>query len=63
MDETADLFLGEDLLKLELHPDETEFIEVRPFPFGQVLEMVLTSEILDSMTVIAVLHAARRKGL
>jgi ADP-ribose pyrophosphatase len=63
MDETADLFLGEDLLKLELHPDETEFIEVRPFPFGQVLEMVLTSEILDSMTVIAVLQAARRKGL
>jgi ADP-ribose pyrophosphatase len=63
MDETAHLYLGEDLVKLELHPDETEFIEVRPFPFEQALEMVLTNEILDSMTIIAVLQAARRKAL
>lgn len=63
MDETAHLFLGDDLTKLELHPDETEFIEVRQFSFEQALEMVLTNEILDSMTVIAMLHAARRKGL
>ena len=63
MDETAHLFLGDDLMKLELHPDETEFIEVRPFSFEQALEMVLTNEILESMTVIAVLQAARRKGL
>jgi ADP-ribose pyrophosphatase len=63
MDETAHLFLGDDLMKLELHPDETEFIEVRQFSFEQALEMVLTKEILDSMTVIAMLHAARRKGL
>jgi len=63
MDETAHLFLGDDLVKLELHPDETEFIEVRQFSFEQALEMVLTNEILDSMTVIAVLHAARRKEL
>ncbi len=63
MDETAHLFLGDDLVKLELHSDETEFIEVGQFSFEQALEMVLTNEILDSMTVIAVLHAARRKGL
>jgi ADP-ribose pyrophosphatase len=63
MDETAHLFLGDDLVKLELHPDETEFIEVRPFSFEKVLDMVLTNEILDSMTVIAVLQAARRKAL
>jgi len=61
--QTAHLFLGDDLVKLELDPDETEFIEVRPFSFEQALEMVLTNEILDSMTVIAVLQAARRKGL
>lgn len=63
MDETAYLFMGEELVKLELDPDETEFIEVRLFPFEEVLKMVLASEILDSMTVIAVLHAARRKEL
>lgn len=59
MDETAHLFIGEDLTEVKLDSDETEFIEVQPFPFEKVVQMVLASEILDSMTVIAVLHAAR----
>jgi ADP-ribose pyrophosphatase len=63
MDETAHLFIGEDLAEVKLDSDETEFIEVRPFPFEKVVQMVLASEILDSMTVIAVLHAARIKGI
>jgi ADP-ribose pyrophosphatase len=58
MDETAHLFLGTDLSQQELPPDETEFIEVRPFPFAEVLRMVQTGEIVDSMTIIAVLQAA-----
>jgi ADP-ribose pyrophosphatase len=62
MDETAHLFIAEELVKLERPPrDETEFIEVRPFPFREVLQMVLSGEIVDSMTVIAVLLAARMK--
>jgi ADP-ribose pyrophosphatase len=63
MDETAHLFIGEDLNELKLEPDDTEFIEVRPFRFQEVIQMVLASEILDSMTVIATLRAARLKGL
>jgi ADP-ribose pyrophosphatase len=63
VDETAYLFLGEDLCRVELSPDETEFIEVRPFAFEEVLQMVLRSEVTDSMTVIGVLHAARLLGL
>jgi ADP-ribose pyrophosphatase len=63
VDETAHLFLGEDLVKVALPPDETEFIEVRPFPLEEVLQMVLRSEITDSMTVIGILHAARLLGL
>ncbi len=63
VDETAHLFLAEELVKVELPPDETEFIEVRPFAFEEVLQMVLRSEITDSMTVIGVLHAARLWGL
>jgi len=59
MDETAHLFVGVDLVKAALPPDETEFIEVRPFPFAEALHMVLSGEIVDSMTIIAVLHAAR----
>jgi ADP-ribose pyrophosphatase len=60
MDETAHLFLGTDLIKQALPPDETEFIEVRPFPFAEVLRMVQTGDIVDSMTIIAVLQAAHR---
>ena len=63
MDETACLFLGEEMVKLALPPDETEFIEIRPFSFRQVLGLVLSGEIVDSMTIIAVLHAARIKGI
>lgn len=63
LDETAHLFIGEDLAELKLNPDDTEFIEVQPFPFDRVVQMVLTGEILDSMTVIATLHAARLRGL
>jgi hypothetical protein len=42
-------------------PDDTEFIEARPWPFDDVLDMVMRSEIVDAMTVVAVLHAARRR--
>ena len=60
VDETAHLFLGYDLVSAPVSPDETEFITVRLFPFGVALEMVLSGEIVDSMTIVAVLHAARR---
>lgn len=63
MDETAHLFLGEEMEPLALPPDETEFVEVRPFSFREVLAMVLGGKIVDSMTIIAVLHASRRRGL
>jgi ADP-ribose pyrophosphatase len=63
VDETAHLFLGEALVQMKLPSDDTEFIEVRPFPFKEVLQMVLRGEITDSMTIIAVLHAARLQGL
>ncbi len=62
MDETAHLFVAEGLTRLPLPPDETEFIEVRPFPFQEALQMVLSGEILDSMTIVAVLLAARRRA-
>ena len=60
MDETAHLYLAEGLHPTGPAPDPTEFIEVATFPFVEVLGMVERGEILDAMTVIAVLHAARR---
>ncbi len=62
VDETAHLFYGEELSPAAVPPDATEFIEVRPVPFAEALRMVESGEIKDSMTVIAVLHAARRAG-
>ncbi|MGE3537438.1 MAG: NUDIX domain-containing protein [Candidatus Tectimicrobiota bacterium] len=59
VDETAHLFLGEGLVQAPLPADETEFIEARPWRFADVLHMVLSGEIVDSMTIIAVLQAAR----
>jgi ADP-ribose pyrophosphatase len=61
-DETAHLYLGYDLVPAALPPDETEFLEIAVLPFSAVLELVLRSEIRDSMTVIAVLHAARLRA-
>jgi ADP-ribose pyrophosphatase len=60
MNETAHLYVGEELAPADHPPDETEFIERRIFPFPDVLEMIRRAEITDSMTVIAVLHAALR---
>jgi ADP-ribose pyrophosphatase len=62
VDETAHLFSGEGLAPAPTPPDDTEFIEVRPVPFRTAIAMVERGEIKDSMTVIAVLHAARQRG-
>lgn len=60
MDETAHLYVAEGLRPVPHVADETEFIEVQPFALDEVVRMVERSEIVDAMTVIAVLHAARR---
>lgn len=60
--ETAAIYLAEELTAVPRAPDDTEFIEVRPFPFSEALRMVLASEIKDAMTVIGILHASRRRG-
>jgi ADP-ribose pyrophosphatase len=62
MDETAHLYWAEGLSPAPMPADDTEFIEVRPVAFAEALRMVEQGEIKDSMTVIAVLHAARRRG-
>jgi ADP-ribose pyrophosphatase len=63
MDETAHLFLAFDLTRAEDQPapDETESFQVRPHRFDEVLGMVDSGEIVDSMTIIAVLQAERRR--
>lgn len=58
-EETAHLYLGRNLVPATVPPDDTEFFERAVLPFDQVLQLVIDSEIRDSMTIIAILHAAR----
>jgi len=62
MHEIAHLYIGRHLRPERSVPDETEFLEVAAFPFDQVYQMVLDSEIRDAMTITAVLHAARLRA-
>jgi ADP-ribose pyrophosphatase len=63
MHEIAHLYIGRALTQVQAIPDETEFLEIETFKLEHVLQMVLESEIRDSMTILAVLHAARRLGM
>jgi ADP-ribose pyrophosphatase len=60
--ETAHLYLGRDLSAEAAMPDETEFFEHAVLSFDEALQLVIDSEIRDSMTVIAILHAARLRA-
>jgi ADP-ribose pyrophosphatase len=53
MDETCTVYLGTDLTLGTAHPDPTEFIRVEVLPFSDVVAMVLSGEIMDAMTVVA----------
>jgi ADP-ribose pyrophosphatase len=61
-DETAHIYIGYDLAPAVARPDETEFLERQTFAFGEALRMVLQCDIKDSMSVIGLLLAARRRG-
>ncbi|MBI2892434.1 MAG: NUDIX domain-containing protein [Deltaproteobacteria bacterium] len=62
VDEVAHIFVGEDLQEAAARPDDTEEIEVRPFPFETLLEMVRSGEIVDGMSVVGLLALASDKG-
>lgn len=61
VEERATVFTARDLrptTAAEL--DVTEDLQVAVFPFADVVDMVVRGEILDAMTVVAVLHVALR---
>jgi ADP-ribose pyrophosphatase len=62
VEEVAHIYMAEELRPAPVAPDATEFIEVRTVPFDEVVRLVVEHEIKDAMTVVAVLHAARRRG-
>lgn len=54
-DEHAVIFIAQDLEQFEAHPDSNEELEVRKLPFSELYEMVNSGDVLDSLTVAAVL--------
>ena len=54
-DEYAVAYIARDLLQGTAQPEETEELRVRHLPFAVVVEMVLTGEITDALSVAAVL--------
>lgn len=59
VEETCHLFLAGGLRPAHLAPDPTEFIDCHQIPFSEVVTMVEEGEIVDAMTIVAVLFAAR----
>ena len=62
-DETAHLYIGQELTPVKALPDDTEFLEQQIFPFDEALRMTLEGEIMDSMSVIALLLTARQRAV
>ena len=57
------LFMARGLSQGASEPDETEALQVKTVPFRECLRMVDTGEIVDSLTIIAILRAARVLGM
>ena len=59
IDECVHLYLAEDLEFGETDLDEDEFVEVVKYPLDELVDMVMSGEIKDSKTQIAVLKLDR----
>jgi len=63
IDEKIYMYMAEGLSFGEMHPDEDEFLSVESIPLTALLDMVMSGEIRDGKTQIAILKAARIKGI
>ncbi|MBQ9084466.1 MAG: NUDIX hydrolase [Clostridia bacterium] len=63
IDEKIWMYMAEGLSFGETKPDEGEFIEVEYIELKRLVEMVMAGEIRDAKTQIAILKAAKLKGM
>ena len=63
IDEKIHLYLAEGLSEGEMQLDDDEFVSVEKIPLPVLVEMVMSGEIRDSKTQIAVMKVARLKSL
>lgn len=57
------LFIAEELIQMEAEPEDTEVLQVKLVHLKDAVDMVMRSEITDSLSVCAILMAARLKGI
>ena len=63
IDEKIHLYMAEDLTYGEMDLDDDEFIHVERIPMSELIDMVMLGKIRDGKTQIAILKAAKIKGL
>lgn len=58
-------YVAQDLEQGEAQPEETEQLHIRRLPFSEVVDMVLSGEITDALSMIAILKVNEwlRKGV
>jgi 8-oxo-dGTP pyrophosphatase MutT (NUDIX family) len=61
-DEVGIVYLAEDLTQGETEFEETEILQIKKLPFSEVLDMVMSGAITDSISVAGILKAARILG-
>jgi len=57
------LFIAEELTQSDAEPEDTEDLQVRKVSLQEAVDMVMRSEITDSLSVCAILMTARLKGI
>ena len=63
LDETAYCYIGEELVADPLASDDDEFFERRVVPFREAVAMALDDRITESVSKVALLAAALRRGV
>jgi ADP-ribose pyrophosphatase len=61
-DELGYVYLAKDLTQGEPEFEETEVLQIRKLPFPEALEMVMSGEITDSLSIAGILKAGRILG-
>ena len=62
-DEEGFLYVAEGLTQVQAQPEDTEQLHVRRILLTEAIEMVMRSEITDSLSVMGLLKVARLRGI
>ncbi len=62
-DEEGYIYVAENLTQSVQEPEETEELKVQKIHLSQAVELVMASEITDSLSMIGILQVARLRGL